>query len=61
MNDTKLTPRQNIAITDALCALAVKSESPEALKEIRRALVNECEAINRETSPASLPRLHTYP
>lgn len=52
----KLTPRQNELITQALCNLVQRTPgmlgcdiTPEKLKEIRRALVSECEAVTAET------------
>jgi len=57
---TKLTPYQNKAITEALCDLLINgSYAPEYLKDARRALVTECEAINQETDQSSLDILHS--
>lgn len=56
--ETKLTHQQNLMICQALCAMAHVT-TPEQLKELRRALVNECEAVNAETTAASLTRLQT--
>lgn len=51
----KLTPRQNELISEALC-IAVRYDqgtglmtTPEKLKELRRALVSELEAVTAET------------
>lgn len=50
----KLTPRQNEQISQTLCDLVLspggKELTPEKLKELRRALVNECEAVTAETN-----------
>lgn len=56
MND-KLTPRQNELISAAICNIASSlvgsDKAPEILKEIRRALVSELEAVTSETSLGS--------
>jgi hypothetical protein len=56
MND-KLTPRQNEIISEALAQIATKAaeqgrdkDLPERIKTIRRALVNELEAVTAETT-----------
>ncbi len=53
MTHDKLTLRQNELISEALCSLAVQlggsDSTPEVLKTLRRALVNELEAVTRET------------
>lgn len=56
MND-KLTPRQNELISAAICNIASNmagdEKAPEILKEVRRALVSELEAVTAETSLGS--------
>lgn len=55
MSMDKLTPRQNELISEALCSIAVElarmhtDAAPERLKELRRALVSELEAVTAET------------
>lgn len=51
---SKLTPRQNELISDALCQIAIElcgsSSAPETLTTLRRALVSELEAVTSETA-----------
>ena len=54
--EEKLTPRQNEIVSEALAQIAVTlaeqgrhDETPERIKTIRRALVNELEAVSSET------------
>ncbi|MDP2815751.1 MAG: hypothetical protein Q8O19_03625 [Rectinemataceae bacterium] len=50
---SKLTPRQNEIISEALGAIAVimreQQTAPEVLETIRRALVSEMEVVTAET------------
>ena len=62
-----LTAHQNNAITDAICRVA-QSEwvarddgCAETLTRVRRALVDECEAINQVTRPSCLTKLRKSP
>ncbi len=56
----KLTEYQNRKITDVLCEVAcgLTAFNADELKEIRRALVTECEEINLASKPSSLSRQH---
>ncbi len=51
---SKLTPRQNELISEALCQIALElcgsSSAPETLTTLRRALVSELEAVTSETA-----------
>lgn len=45
----KLTEYQNQKITDVLCKMILDGETPDKIREARRLLVTECEAMNIST------------
>lgn len=59
MTTDKLTPRQNEIVSEALARIAVEhadaSDAPDLLKTLRRALVNELEAVTAETDRPDSP------